>query len=304
MELVHTVSLFPSEMSFSHTFIRSATRCPARGVGDDDEPALHTVCVLVADDNEVTRITAAQMLTDFGIYHRVVENGRLACAALAEQSYDLLLIDCHMPEMDGFEAVQHLRNAELMHDGADTQARLTIVALTADTSPETNERCMLAGMDGVLHKPLSPDKLDSCLRHYLFGKAAAVNQPDTTPPDSGPPIDMPSVLTRYGNKKKLVKLMFQLFCEQLRHDVAAIERCVRAGAPSQLFLSAHAIKGAATAAGAGALRQIASQLEEKSHSKDLSGAAGDIMRLKSEVRRCAEYLATLDLGPDDGDHDA
>lgn len=305
MEFVEASS-FPhcDSVSFATTFRGVALQRPS-GVADDEGPALHAITVLVADDNEIIRIIASQMLADLGIYHQVVENGRLACEALAKQEFDLLLIDCHMPEMDGFEAVRQLREEERLRETEESARRLTIVALTADSTPETRERCAEAGMDGILLKPLELPKLEGALRRYLFAKSLPAASTDSrTGVDvalqpSGPPIELSQVLLRYGQSRGLVRLVFQLFCEQLRQDVGTVEQSVRDGFASQLFFTAHAIKSAATAVSAERLREQAVKLEARSRTRRFAGAHEEIVALKAEARRCVEFLATLDLGPED-----
>lgn len=264
---------------------------------------LHTLSVLVVDDNEPTRIIISEMLTDLGVYHRLIEDGRAIGDALAEQSFDLLLTDCHMPEMDGFEAVRLLRDVEARVARLGFVRRLTVVAVTADSSEETRARCLAAGMDGVLLKPLEPRVLEEVLRKLLRQSPAnghpqqiGKHSPTTTAALGNAPIDLAGILVRYGGKRDLARLVLQLFCEQLQNDVSALERHCRQGAFSPLFLAAHTLKGAATAVGATQLRSITLELEHLARTRELDGVPQLLITLRDEAKRCVNYIATLDLG--------
>jgi signal transduction histidine kinase/DNA-binding response OmpR family regulator len=121
--------------------------------------------VLVAEDNEINQMVAEEMLRQLGYDVDVAANGRLAVAAAAGRAYDLVLMDCQMPEMDGFEATRLLRAASA--GAAGTPATVPIVALTANAFQEDRDRCLAAGMDDYLSKPLDPEKLAEAMQRYL-----------------------------------------------------------------------------------------------------------------------------------------
>jgi len=126
-----------------------------------------SLSILLAEDNPVNQRLAARMLEKRG--HRVVvtSNGREAVDALPTQKFDLILMDVQMPEMDGFEATAAIRQQET--SGA---ARLPIVALTAHAMKGDRERCLAAGMDAYLAKPIRPEELDEVLDYYIARRAA------------------------------------------------------------------------------------------------------------------------------------
>jgi two-component system sensor histidine kinase/response regulator len=114
--------------------------------------------ILLAEDNAVNRLLAVRMLEKRG--HSVVaaNDGRAALAALETGHFDALLMDIQMPEMDGFEATAEIRNAE-----RETGRHLPIIALTANAMKGDRERCLNAGMDGYLVKPIRAAQLDEAL---------------------------------------------------------------------------------------------------------------------------------------------
>ncbi len=144
--------------------------------------------ILVAEDNAVNRLVLVRLLSKFGYYVDVVDNGRAAVEALTRARYDLVLMDCQMPELDGFEATRmirkheestvggHLSDAENPQTGRMTKstgrpstARVPIIALTANAMAGDRERCLEAGMDDYLSKPVTCEALREMLERWLSG---------------------------------------------------------------------------------------------------------------------------------------
>jgi two-component system sensor histidine kinase/response regulator len=135
-------------------------------LGDARDPG-RSLSILLAEDNPVNQRLASRMLEKRG--HRVVvsSNGREAVETLAKERFDLVLMDVQMPEMDGFEATIAIRDKE-----AASGTRLPIVALTAHAMKGDKERCLAAGMDAYLAKPIRPEELDELLDYYISRRAA------------------------------------------------------------------------------------------------------------------------------------
>ncbi len=124
-------------------------------------PARPAVGVLVAEDNDVNQMVVGEMLRRLGYAHDVVADGRAAVDAAAAGGYDLVLMDCQMPVMDGFEATAAIRAAEA------AAAAVPVVALTANAIKGDRERCLAAGMDDYLSKPIDPADLAGKLARWL-----------------------------------------------------------------------------------------------------------------------------------------
>ncbi len=120
--------------------------------------------VLVAEDNRINQMVVREMLAGFGMDCDVVDNGIKACERSETGKYDLVLMDCQMPEMDGFEATRRIRNKEKI-DGVTR--RLPIIALTANATQGDEQRCLDAGMDAYCSKPINPKTLFRTIRKYL-----------------------------------------------------------------------------------------------------------------------------------------
>jgi CheY-like chemotaxis protein len=120
--------------------------------------------VLVVEDNLVNQMLATAMLESLGLTCRLAEDGLSALKQLSCESFDLVLMDCHLPEMDGFEATTEIRRRQ--HEGQLGYA-LPVIALTANAVEGDRERCLAAGMDDYLSKPYSRDQLVVMLRRWL-----------------------------------------------------------------------------------------------------------------------------------------
>jgi CheY-like chemotaxis protein len=132
------------------------------------------VRILLVEDNEVNQMVAAELLAEAGYTCDCAADGRKAVEAVARKSYDLVLMDCQMPEMDGFEATRAIRAREARGPLPGRVGRLPIIALTANALKGDRERCIEAGMDEYLSKPLHPDHLLQTIGSYLAGCRAEV----------------------------------------------------------------------------------------------------------------------------------
>src|SRR5216683_1607942 len=126
--------------------------------------------LLLVEDNQVNKLLAVRLLEKRGHHVVVAGNGREALAALEKENFDLVLMDVQMPEMDGFEATAAIRNRE-----KGTANRQPVVAMTAHAMKGDRERCLAAGMDGYLSKPIRPQELDNVLDQYVAIRQAPAN---------------------------------------------------------------------------------------------------------------------------------
>jgi PAS domain S-box-containing protein len=225
--------------------------------------------VLVAEDNPVNRKLVTTLLQKRGHHVVAVEDGRAAVrAATADQDerFDVALMDLQMPEMSGFEATHEIRERE-----ASTGRHLPIIALTAHAMQGDKDRCLAAGMDGYLAKPIDVDELVATVEHFASPpEAAPVEAPSGSEP--APAFDEPVALAYAGGDRRLLRQVIKLFRADapgtLRNIGAAIEQQDAEG----LRQSAHALRGAMAAIGATAGHQITTRLEELGRSANLDEA--------------------------------
>ncbi len=143
------------------------SRSPATEPIDDSLP----VAVLVADDDPINQLVVAEMLRKLGCEVDVVDDGEAADRAVRGGAYDLVFMDCHMPAMDGFEATRRIR----AHEPSGGPA-LVIVALTADSLPSDRQRCIDAGMNDYLTKPVSSSQLSATIERWTGRRTLPATQ--------------------------------------------------------------------------------------------------------------------------------
>jgi two-component system sensor histidine kinase/response regulator len=246
--------------------------------------------VLVADDNAVNRTLVTRLLQKRG--HDVVEvvNGRQAVDTIeandASPAFDAVLMDVQMPVMGGFEATAAIRARE-----AATGAHLPIVAMTAHAMIGDRERCLHAGMDEYLPKPIDADRLIAIIEGLGGTPSAIAAAPVAPPPDVA--VDVPAVLARLGGDRQLLAEMVQLFREDAPKTLRALQRAVTAGDPERVRIAAHAIKGSLGTLGATSAAEIARALEMMGREGELSGAPHALLSLRDEVKRLQDALADL-----------
>ncbi len=272
------------------------------------------VHILMAEDNEINQEVALEVLTTAGHTCDVVSNGRQAVEAAQTGIYDLILMDCSMPEMDGFEATARIRELEARDELADRRYdRIPIVALTANAIKGDREKCLEAGMDDYISKPFDPLELLETIKAIAM-KLPVTNQttdldrepvkanvrsgvavkpfvsiPDMPTQVNGAPIDFADALARcMGNKAFFEKIMNK-FMDRIQIDLIQIQQVIDQKNATQLTSIAHALKGAAGNLSAGGLRQLAWELELAGRDGDFDRVDGIVHSLQLEVHKCLDY---------------
>jgi CheY-like chemotaxis protein/HPt (histidine-containing phosphotransfer) domain-containing protein len=216
--------------------------------------------VLVADDNAVNREVSSELLRDLGYAVDTVVNGREVLRAVAETSYDVILMDCQMPEMNGYDATRELR---------ERGKRTPIIALTAHAMAGERERVLAAGMDDYLAKPLDVAALATLLERWL-GKAAAADPP---PPPASRAVVVLNPKTRRSPK------VVRLFLDDSKERLASLRQAVEAGDEAAAKSQAHSLRGSAISIGATRLAEALQALEHSS----FSTARAALARIESEA---------------------
>jgi PAS domain S-box-containing protein len=218
--------------------------------------------ILVAEDNLVNRKLVTTLLQKRGHEVHSVENGREAVAAVAyagRRRFDLVLMDLQMPEMGGLEATQAIRLSE---SGA---THLPIVALTAHAMHGDRERCLEAGMDGYLSKPIEVNELIATVEGFVDepGRTESTTDSAATAPDAGTPavFDHAAALSLTGGDPVLLKEVVALFRSDYPAALKRIEHAINQHDGEALRSAAHAIKGSIATVGSPAGRQAAADLE-------------------------------------------
>ncbi len=217
--------------------------------------------ILLVEDNAVNQRVAAAMLEKLGHQVKIAANGREAVEACASEPFDLVLMDCQMPEMDGFAATRAIRERE-----AQTGSHLPIIAMTANALEGDREKCLAAGMDDYLSKPITRERLEKTLARWQANrKPPPPSQESTTMSSSTTPwLDRARLSEVTGGDAALARDLVELFAADLPAMAARLETAL-AAAPAEgmgrLIAAAHEIRGAASNLGLSGLAQAAAALE-------------------------------------------
>jgi signal transduction histidine kinase/CheY-like chemotaxis protein len=258
--------------------------------GREPEPAPHVnpatahsapfdARVLLVEDNEVNRELMLTLLTESGYVAVTAENGREALEKWDAQHFDLILMDCQMPEMDGYQATAEIRRRE--RETRAPELRIPIIALTANAVTGDRERCLAAGMDSYATKPIDAPAVLGLIRRTLLerrGPSQIRIEPrsEKTMPTPTDTIDVPSLMGRCLNKPALVLRVLDLFTASAQQRLSEIEEATRASDLSQMAKAAHALKGAAGNISAEGLRRAAHDLEQLGKGS-LEGSAPELL---------------------------
>jgi two-component system sensor histidine kinase/response regulator len=258
--------------------------------------------ILVAEDNPTNQKLVVLLLEQEG--HRVttVPNGRAAVTTSAEQTFDLILMDVQMPEMDGFEATAAIRLRERA-----TGAHIPIVAMTAHAMTGDRERCLAEGMDAYVAKPLRPDDLLATIDGLLPALGAASGplraraEPEPSRGSGGPAegpavapsIDGSALLTDFGGNATVLAEVIGVFLSDAPVQAEALRKATQAGDVEAVAKAAHALKGSVGLFSKGAAYEAARAVEQAARAGDLRGARAGYTGIRDELSRVTEDLEAL-----------
>ena len=243
--------------------------------------------VLLAEDNRVNQHLAVRMLEKRGHRPTVARNGREAVEAFERERFDLVLMDVQMPEMSGLEATAIIREREKIAGG-----HLPIIAVTAHAMKGDRERCLRAGMDGYVAKPLRGSELDSEITRVLGpGLDAGTGASAEAPPVAT--FDRAGLLSRVEGDRDLLRELAAIFAEETPGQLAAIGEAIRNEDPAALLSTAHALRGCVSNFGAVDVAELARHLEELGREGRLTGAREIHGRLVAAVTALRADLESL-----------
>jgi signal transduction histidine kinase/CheY-like chemotaxis protein/HPt (histidine-containing phosphotransfer) domain-containing protein len=253
---------------------------PARSPESSSPPEVgRYLRILLAEDNPINQTLATRMLEKQGHTVVVVSDGQSVLDVLAYHAFDLVLMDVQMPMMDGLTATAIIRRQEQQVGG-----HLPIVAMTAHAMKGDAERCLAAGMDGYLSKPIKADEL------YATIDQALSHGPMPIPPRTAPPIDLPTLRTIIDGEKDLLIELGEIFRQDYPQQVAAVHEALRDGNAHRLERVAHSLKGALATIGATTARSLAHELEIMGQSGQLEGSQSTLHKLEGELDQLAAFF--------------
>ena len=246
---------------------------------------LRSLRVLLAEDSLVNQRLAVALLEEEGHTVTVANNGREAVAALATGPYDVALMDVQMPEMDGFEATAMIRARE-----QQTGAHLPIIAMTAHALRGDRERCLAAGMDSYIAKPIRTHELFHALA-VVASDAAAGPPPTAGDACAREVINWPEILHTVRGDRSLLRVLVEAALEDVPRLLAAVREAVSGQNATRLQLSAHALKGSLRYFGESPAFEQACQLERLGGDGLLANAPAALQALEAGL---APILQELD----------
>jgi signal transduction histidine kinase/DNA-binding response OmpR family regulator/HPt (histidine-containing phosphotransfer) domain-containing protein len=235
--------------------------------------------ILLAEDNAVNQKLAIRLLEKRGHSVTLAPDGRAALAALERKRFDVVLMDVQMPEMDGFEATAAIRARE---DGLGRHT--PVIAMTAHAMKGDRERCLAAGMDGYVSKPLQANELFTTVEQLATPASACESAVAALPASAS--FDYDTALRRAGGDDDLLRELIDLYLQQCPELMTAIRDAITAGDATELARAAHTLKGSVGNFGPSLVFDKALALEE-------AGKAGSLVvcaETFSQLRQAVEYL--------------
>jgi CheY-like chemotaxis protein len=196
----------------------------------------------VAEDNHVNQTVAVRILGKMGHSAVVANNGKEVLSLLAQQTFDLVLMDIQMPEMDGLTATKKIREGELQ-----SHSHMPIIAMTAHAMKGDRERCLEGGMDGYVSKPIVGKELEEAIASAVKSRSDTGDRvtneiPKGNAPPNGTPVwDAGQVLKRLGGDEKLFYEVVQIFLEETPKNLDGLRQAISRGDAETIEKTAHSL---------------------------------------------------------------
>ena len=245
---------------------------------------LSGVRVLLAEDNRVNQQLIMEYLRRVEAVVTVVDNGREAVEQVAEQPFDVILMDLQMPVLDGLDATRQIRKMVDKHD-------VPIIALTASAMPGDKERCLGVGMNGYVTKPVSKlDLYNNLLQWVKSANGERREQPDATPPALRGVLDLEDALRRLEQDREALQILFKLFLSEHKDDLWEIRSALRRQQPEVACRLLHTLKGVSANISASRLQLLAGELEWRLRSQEELGEA-ELIQLQQVFTQTREEVS-------------
>jgi PAS domain S-box-containing protein len=253
--------------------------------------------ILVAEDNPVNQMVIQRQLTRLGYAADIAEDGRQALERFQIVNYGMVITDVHMPEMDGLELTEAIRALERADDG---RRRVPIIALTANVLASEAERCLAAGMDDHLGKPVALAQLRDALAQWLPRAGGTSAAPASAPAAAPAPVteeikilDLERMREIFGEIDGTAITLLQSYVESTGELLAAIAGAVGSRTDDEARKAVHSVKGASRSAGADEVAALCTELETALKGGDWHDAAALQARLGPAFERVKEAVARL-----------
>lgn len=257
--------------------------------------------VLLCDDNAINQKVATRLLQQMGYKPDLAGNGIEALAALESKTYDLIFMDVQMPEMDGLEATRIIRERQSEKSRyPNYKSSVVIIAMTASAMPGDRDKCIAAGMDDYLAKPVRPEDMRVLMERW--GPAAKSHHPTTsqtetatemvesTPEPEQPPVDMKRLLDFSDGSVENLRELVTLYAKQTAEQLEQLAAAAQAGSAAEVRRLAHSCAGASSTCGMVRIVPLLRELERQGEEKRLVNAPELCRQSLREFARIREFL--------------
>ena len=277
-----------SAFIFSAVF-QAGTYCEGDEAPDESTEtpaAIATGTILLAEDNAMNRKVGLSMLEKYGQQVVAAQNGKDALEKLSKGHFDMVLMDVEMPVMDGIEAARRIRAGE----AGQAHKNIPILALTAHALPDIQRKCLQAGMNDFLTKPLDYVSLARLIQDTLAGRSLVPAQAPS------PELDRHSALERLGGSRELYQNACAMFAGDLPQRISHMQRALEEGDLGALQRDAHYVKGAAKTLGATLAGSLGESLESAARDGKVSEAKAVFAELVLVLTALVQELSVPDHG--------
>ncbi len=241
--------------------------------------------ILIAEDNLVNQLVATKILEKLGYRSDVVSNGAEAVEALSRIPYQIVFMDCQMPVKDGYEASAEIR----LKQNLVKNPHVVIIAMTANALKGDREKCIQAGMDDYISKPVTPASVSEVIEKW----SARILSEDPPVLDTEGVFDRTKLEEDFDGDMDTVREVLRLFLNTARGNMEEIESAIRTGEHQRVKILAHTLKGSSLNIGAGVFSEAAARMEKLAGGEDLANAEVLYRVMDSEFTRLVSVLSGM-----------
>ena len=238
--------------------------------------------ILLVEDNRINQAVAQAMLQSFGCTVEMAENGLEALQAVDRNTYDVVLMDCMMPKMDGYETTEEIRRRQ----NSGNLSRFPIIALTANAIEGDREKCLLAGMDDYLTKPFESAALYKIITRWAYTVTGKIAEPAESAGTAESSIDASALeairLVDPQGGNELVSQVITLYISNAGTLLRALEQAVAGGECSAIRSASHTLKSSSRQVGAFKLAELCNQVENAARNKQYDSSGQTLSLIKAE----------------------
>ena len=247
--------------------------------------------ILVVEDNPVNQKVATRQLEKLGQFSDVAANGREAIEALERTQYDIVLMDCQMPEMDGYEATAEIRRRE------GSTKHTVIIAMTANAMEGEREKCLAAGMDDYISKPIKPEKLREALERWSESPASANDTNDAHTQENADAVDL-SVLASLGElaqeeDSNFVAELKEIYLRNTAEKLSVLRQALATEDSATLLKELHSLKGSSANLGANPMAALCESFEQLPAEARQTERTTILQRMENELERIRQKLGDI-----------